>query len=103
MCFVLCSKDDRLVAGHEVPGHGAPEVPDTDDCGSHAPEASAGASPVAYVESLHFERVSQLRARRDAELREEPIQVRLDGSMREVELLADLPVRESFGRELGDL
>src|SRR6185312_2451092 len=50
-----------------------------------------------------FQRVAELCAGGDAELREEPVEVRLDGPVREVELLADLPVREALGCELGDL
>src|SRR5258707_11762384 len=38
----------------------------------------------------------------DTELREDPVQVEPDGAVREVELLADLSVREPFGSQLGD-
>src|SRR5215472_14241298 len=38
----------------------------------------------------------------DTELREDPVEVKPDGAVREVELLADLPVREPLGSQLGD-
>src|SRR3954462_15145394 len=50
-----------------------------------------------------FQRVPQLRPRGDAELREEPVQVRLHRSVREIEALTDLPIREALCGELGDL
>src|SRR4051812_2954196 len=50
-----------------------------------------------------LERVPQLGPGGDAELREEPVQVRLHRSVREIEALADLPIREALCGELGDL
>ena len=47
--------------------------------------------------------VAQLGARRDPELRIHAVQVRADGAVREVELLADLAVREPLARHLRDL
>src|SRR5882757_7880226 len=49
------------------------------------------------------ERVAQLRARGDPELRKDPIQVRSDRAMREEQPLADLPVRQALGGQLCDL
>src|SRR5690349_16402630 len=45
----------------------------------------------------------QLSTRRDAELGEDPVQVVADGAVREVELLADLPVAQPFRGQPGDL
>src|SRR5690348_14927771 len=65
--------------------------------------------PVAYVDSLQFrsqclfQRAPQLRPGGDAELREEPVEVRLHRSVREIQALADLPVREALCGELRDL
>src|SRR5262245_19478623 len=50
-----------------------------------------------------LERVTDLSARRDAELREEPVQVRAHRPVGEIEPLADLAVREALGRQLRDL
>src|SRR3954451_3986879 len=41
----------------------------------------------------------KLAARRDAELRKDPAKVERDSPVRDVELLADLAVRQAFGRE----
>src|SRR5215218_11181769 len=50
-----------------------------------------------------FERLRQLRPGRHTELWKEAIQVGADGSVREVEALADLPIREAVRRKLRDL
>src|SRR4029079_11422070 len=49
------------------------------------------------------ERVAELGAGGDAELREQAVQVRSDRAVREVQALADLAVREPLCRQLADL
>src|SRR5216683_3162955 len=49
------------------------------------------------------EPVAQLCARSDVELREQPVQVRADCAVGEVEALADLAVRATLCRQLRDL
>jgi hypothetical protein len=48
-------------------------------------------------------RVAQLRARADPELWERSIEVGRNRAVGQVQLLADLAVRETLSRELGDL
>jgi hypothetical protein len=52
---------------------------------------------------LAGEGLSQLSAGRDLELGKDPIQVRTDGPVREIQLLAYLTIREPLGRHGGDL
>src|SRR4051794_31580202 len=54
-------------------------------------------------DSLRAQGGLQLGAPGDAELREDPVQVRADRTVRDVELLCDLAVREALGGELRDL
>ena len=60
---------------------------------------------MTYVERVgtSAERGMQLGAGGNAELREHPIQVRADRPMTEVEARPDLPIREAFGCQAGDL
>jgi hypothetical protein len=50
-----------------------------------------------------LENGAHLRPGGDSQLREDPIQVRPDGSMGKEEPLADLAVRQAGGHRLGDL
>jgi hypothetical protein len=45
----------------------------------------------------------QLAPRADVELGKDPVQVGSDGAMGQEESIADLPVGQTLGRELGDL
>src|SRR5215831_1298963 len=58
-------------------------------------------SPLRAVRRL--KRFADLSARRYAELREQPVQVRAHRPVREIKPLADLSVREACGRQLRDL
>src|SRR6266545_7729211 len=111
---------DRLPSVHKMTGQRAADVADPDDCGCQPRLLSTNDLRAARLAPAirrspkwthcsssgargRLERVPQLCSRRDAQLREEPIEVRFHGPVREIELLADLPVREALGRKLSDL
>src|ERR1700750_2657145 len=61
-------------------------------------ERRSGRSAKPAAQSAH-----QLRARRHAELREDAVEMRLDGPVRQVQPLGDLAVRQPTRRHLHDL
>src|SRR5262249_39954309 len=79
-----------LVTGRRDATSGAPESLESHDCRCR-------------LNLLRCERRAQLVPRRDAELREQAVQVRADGAVRKVEALADLAVAQPFRGQLGNL
>jgi len=68
----------------------------------HWQDAARGRSPALESYDSH-QGVAQVCSTGDVELGEDPIQVPPDSAVREEQALADLAVRQSFGRELGNL
>ena len=50
-----------------------------------------------------FQGIAKRCTRRDAKLREDAVEVAADRAVRQKQLLTDLFVRETYGREFGDL